>query len=42
VKLTCCRPVYIFFGGLVQILGAIGEWLIGNTFSSALFFTYGK
>ncbi|KAH8703013.1 plasma membrane ammonium transporter [Talaromyces proteolyticus] len=34
-------PVYIFFGGLVQILGAIGEWLIGNTFSSALFFTYG-
>ncbi|KAL4875698.1 GPR1/FUN34/yaaH family-domain-containing protein [Aspergillus karnatakaensis] len=34
-------PVYIFFGGFVQVLGAIGEWIIGNTFSSALFFTYG-
>ncbi|KAI9375061.1 GPR1/FUN34/yaaH family-domain-containing protein [Aspergillus egyptiacus] len=34
-------PVYIFFGGLVQVLGAIGEWIIGNTFSCALFFTYG-
>lgn len=26
---------------MVQILGAIGEWIIGNTFSSTLFFTYG-
>ncbi|KAJ5370305.1 uncharacterized protein N7496_006397 [Penicillium cataractarum] len=34
-------PVYIFFGGMVQIFGAVGEWLLGNTFSSALFFTYG-
>ncbi|KAF9894799.1 hypothetical protein FE257_004420 [Aspergillus nanangensis] len=34
-------PVFIFFGGMVQILGGIGEWIIGNTFSSALFFTYG-
>ncbi|KAJ5698457.1 hypothetical protein N7462_000462 [Penicillium macrosclerotiorum] len=34
-------PVYIFFGGMVQIFGAVGEWLIGNTFSCALFFTYG-
>ncbi|KAL4783582.1 GPR1/FUN34/yaaH family-domain-containing protein [Aspergillus varians] len=34
-------PVYIFFGGFLQILGAIGEWIIGNTFSCALFFTYG-
>ncbi|GES66280.1 plasma membrane ammonium transporter [Aspergillus terreus] len=34
-------PVYIFFGGMVQIFGAVGEWIIGNTFSSALFFTYG-
>ncbi|CEL03788.1 Putative GPR1/FUN34/YaaH-class plasma membrane protein [Aspergillus calidoustus] len=36
-----CRPVYIFFGGIVQLLGGIGEWIIGNTFSCALFFTYG-
>lgn len=35
------RPVFVFFGGMVQILGGIGEWLIGNTFSCALFFTYG-
>ncbi|KAL4862133.1 hypothetical protein BDV12DRAFT_203351 [Aspergillus spectabilis] len=34
-------PVYIFFGGFVQVLGGIGEWIIGNTFSCALFFTYG-
>ncbi|KAJ5489388.1 hypothetical protein N7539_004278 [Penicillium diatomitis] len=34
-------PVYIFFGGIVQLFGAVGEWIIGNTFSCALFFTYG-
>ncbi|OJJ04453.1 hypothetical protein ASPVEDRAFT_135211 [Aspergillus versicolor CBS 583.65] len=34
-------PVYIFFGGVVQLIGGIGEWVIGNTFSCALFFTYG-
>ena len=31
----------IFFGGLLQILGAIGEWILGNTFPMCLFFTYG-
>ncbi|KAJ5562139.1 hypothetical protein N7535_003407 [Penicillium sp. DV-2018c] len=34
-------PVYIFFGAMVQIFGAVGEWILGNTFSCALFFTYG-
>ncbi|OJJ57943.1 hypothetical protein ASPSYDRAFT_153100 [Aspergillus sydowii CBS 593.65] len=34
-------PVYIFFGGVVQLIGGVGEWVIGNTFSCALFFTYG-
>ncbi|KAL2851254.1 hypothetical protein BJX68DRAFT_266161 [Aspergillus pseudodeflectus] len=34
--------VYVFFGGLVQLLGGIGEWFVGNTFTSALFTTYGK
>jgi succinate-acetate transporter protein len=33
--------VYIWFGGMVQIFGAVGEWILGNTFSCALFFTYG-
>lgn len=36
------RPVFIFFGGMVQIFGAVGEWILGNTFSCALFFTYGS
>lgn len=31
----------IFFGGVLQILGAIGEWILGNTFPMCLFFTYG-
>ena len=31
----------IFFGGVVQIIAAIGEWILGNTFSMCLFFTYG-
>ncbi|KAL4736899.1 GPR1/FUN34/yaaH family-domain-containing protein [Aspergillus similis] len=34
-------PTYIFFGGIVQVLGAIGEWILGNTFSCAIFMTYG-
>ncbi|KNG89265.1 hypothetical protein ANOM_001614 [Aspergillus nomiae NRRL 13137] len=35
-------PVYIIFGGFLQYLGAIGEWIIGNTYPCALFFTYGS
>jgi uncharacterized protein len=31
----------IFFGGALQILGAVGEWILGNTFPMCLFFTYG-
>ena len=31
----------IFFGGMLQIIGAIMEWILGNTFSMCLFFTYG-
>lgn len=34
--------MFIFFGGMVQIFGAIGEWILGNTFSCVLFFTYGE
>lgn len=26
---------------MVQIFGAVGEWILGNTFPCALFFTYG-
>jgi succinate-acetate transporter protein len=35
-------PVFTFFGGMLQIIGGTGEWILGNTFSSVLFFTYGK
>jgi uncharacterized protein len=31
----------IFFGGGIQILAACAEWVLGNTFSMCLFFTYG-
>jgi len=34
-------PTMIFFGGTLQIIGAIMEWVLGNTFSMCLFFTYG-
>jgi len=34
-------PVFIFFGGMLQIIGGTMEWILGNTFPSVLFFTYG-
>ncbi|TKA58688.1 hypothetical protein B0A55_10790 [Friedmanniomyces simplex] len=33
--------VYFFFGGLLMILGAIGEWIIGNTFPFVVFGSFG-
>lgn len=33
--------VYIFLGGLLMILGSVGEWLIGNTFPFVVFGTFG-
>lgn len=30
-----------FFGGLLQILGCVMEWILGNTFSMVVFGTYG-
>jgi succinate-acetate transporter protein len=41
LTLSLQRPTMIFFGGALQILGAIGEWILGNTFPMCLFFTYG-
>ncbi|KAK4548213.1 hypothetical protein LTR36_010082 [Oleoguttula mirabilis] len=32
---------YLFFGGLLMILGAIGEWVIGNTFPFVVFGSFG-
>lgn len=33
---------YFFFGGVLMILGAIGEWIVGNTFPFVVFGTFGK
>ncbi|ROV86842.1 hypothetical protein VMCG_10895 [Cytospora schulzeri] len=34
-------PQFFFFGGLIQILVGLLEWIVGNTFPSVIFFTYG-
>lgn len=33
---------YYFFGGVLQIIGAILEWIIGNTFIHVVFGSFGK
>ena len=37
-----CLAAYFFFGGVLMILGAIGEWIVGNTFPFVVFGTFGK
>ncbi|KAF2673496.1 hypothetical protein BT63DRAFT_467024 [Microthyrium microscopicum] len=32
---------YYFFGGLLMILGGLGEWLLGNTFPFVVFSSFG-
>ncbi|KAK5127783.1 hypothetical protein LTR85_004899 [Meristemomyces frigidus] len=32
---------YLFFGGLLMILGSLGEWVIGNTFPFVVFGSFG-
>jgi len=34
--------VAYFFGGLLQILGSVMEWIIGNTFPAVVFATFGS
>ena len=36
-----CLGVYFFFGGVLMVLGSIGEWIIGNTFPFVVFGTFG-
>ena len=33
---------YFWIGGLLLILGSIGEWIMGNTFPAIVFSTFGK
>lgn len=37
-----CSGVFYFFGGMLQILGAVMEWIIGNTFPTVVFASYGS
>jgi len=32
---------YFFFGGLLMILGSLGEWITGNTFPFVVFGSFG-
>lgn len=41
IHTNASSPVFIWFGAMVQIFGAVGEWILGNTFTCAVFFTYG-
>ena len=34
--------VFFFFGCLLMILGAVGEWIVGNTFPFVVFGSFGK
>lgn len=38
---TIVSGAIYFFGGTLQILGAVMEWILGNTFSMLVFATYG-
>ena len=35
-------PVFIFIGGVIQIIGALQEWILGNTFTFEVFGVYGE
>ena len=37
-----CSGVFYFFGGMLQIIGSVMEWILGNTFPFVVFGTYGK
>lgn len=41
-RLTNATGVFFFFGCLLMILGAIGEWILGNTFPFVVFGTFGE
>lgn len=34
--------VFYFFGGTLQIIGSVLEWIIGNTFPFVVFASYGE
>lgn len=40
--LTTFKGVFFFFGCMLMILGAVGEWIVGNTFPFVVFGTFGE
>lgn len=34
--------LFYFFGGMLQIIGSVMEWIIGNTFPCVVFASYGR
>ena len=40
--LTDLKGVFFFFGCMLMILGAVGEWIVGNTFPFVVFGTFGE
>lgn len=36
------QGVFFFFGCMLMILGAVGEWIVGNTFPCVVFGTFGE
>jgi succinate-acetate transporter protein len=34
--------IYLFFGGLLMLLGSVGEWILGNTFPFVIFGSFSK
>jgi hypothetical protein len=39
---TIISGAYLFFGGLLLLLGEVGEFLLGNTFPTVVFTTFGE
>lgn len=35
------RPDYFFFGGVLMIISGVLEWVLGNSFPSVVFLTFG-
>lgn len=36
-----CRPEFLFFGGVLMLIGGLLEFFLGNTFPAVVFFSFG-
>ena len=37
-----CSSAYIFFGGILLLVGGVMEFILANTFTAVVFMTFGK